>query len=157
MALFGVSVMVGPVLGPVIGGWLTDHISWRWVFYINVPIGAVAFAGISAFMRTDASIGGGRMDWLGFGSLSVGIAAMQVFLDRGSQLDWFSSLEIIVEATVAASAFYIFLVHTFTAKHSFVDPRLFLDRNFSVGMFFIFIVGVIISPQWRSSRRICRR
>jgi DHA2 family multidrug resistance protein len=141
MALFGVSVMVGPVLGPVIGGWLTDHMSWRWVFYINVPIGALAFSGISAFMRTDASIGG-RMDWLGFGSLSVAIAAMQVFLDRGSQLDWFSSLEIIIEATVAASALYVFLVHTFTAKHSFVDPRLFLDRNFAVGIFFIFIVGV---------------
>lgn len=142
MALFGISVMVGPVLGPVIGGWLTDHLSWRWVFYINVPIGALAFAGISAFMRMDASTGGGRMDWLGFGSLSVAIAATQVFLDRGAQLDWFSSLEIIIEAAVAASAFYVFLVHTFTAKHSFVDPRLFLDRNFSVGMLFIFIVGV---------------
>jgi MFS transporter, DHA2 family, multidrug resistance protein len=142
MALFGISVMVGPVLGPVIGGWLTDHMSWRWVFYINVPIGALAFAGISAFMRTDASAGGGRMDWIGFGSLSVSIAAMQVFLDRGAQLDWFSSFEIIVEAAVAASAFYIFLVHTFTAKTPFVDPRMFLDRNFTVGMFFIFIVGI---------------
>jgi DHA2 family multidrug resistance protein len=142
MALFGVSVMVGPVLGPVIGGWLTDHISWRWVFYINVPIGALAFIGISAFMRTDTSAGGGRLDWLGFGSLSIAIAAMQVFLDRGAQLDWFSSLEIIIEATVAVSALYVFLVHTFTAKHPFVDPRLFLDRNFSVGMFFIFIVGI---------------
>src|SRR5438270_9997826 len=120
MALFGVSVMVGPVLGPVIGGWLTDHVSWRWVFYINVPIGALAFIGISAFMRTDSSIGSGRMDWLGFGSLSVAIAAMQVFLDRGAQLDWFSSLEIIIESTVAVSAFYVFLVHTFTTKHSFV-------------------------------------
>jgi DHA2 family multidrug resistance protein len=142
MALFGISVMVGPVLGPVIGGWLTDHMSWRWVFYINVPIGALAFAGISAFMRTDASTGGGKMDWLGFGSLSVTIAAMQVFLDRGAQLDWFSSLEIIIEAAVAASALYIFLVHTFTAKHSFVDPRMFLDRNFTVGIVFIFIVGI---------------
>lgn len=142
MALFGISVMVGPVLGPVIGGWLTENMSWRWVFYINVPIGALAFAGISAFMRTDSSAYGGRMDWLGFGSLSVAIAAMQVFLDRGAQLDWFSSLEIIIEATVAVSAFYVFLVHTFTAKHSFVDPRLFLDRNFSVGMLFIFIVGI---------------
>lgn len=142
MALFGISVMVGPVLGPVIGGWLTDHMSWRWVFYINVPIGALAFAGISGFMRTDASVGGGKMDWLGFGSLSVAIAAMQVFLDRGAQLDWFSSFEIIIEATIAVSACYIFLVHTFTAKQSFVDPQLFLDRNFAVGMFFIFIVGI---------------
>jgi len=142
MALFGISVMVGPVLGPVIGGWLTDHLSWRWVFYINVPIGALAFGGISVFMRTDATVGGGRMDWLGFGSLSIAIAAMQVALDRGAQLDWFSSLEIIIEATLAVSAFYIFLVHTFTAKHSFVDPRLFLDRNFTLGIIFIFVVGV---------------
>ncbi|MGH6753986.1 MAG: DHA2 family efflux MFS transporter permease subunit, partial [Bradyrhizobium sp.] len=142
MALFGVSVMVGPVLGPVIGGWLTDHFSWRWVFYINVPIGALAFAGISLYMRETRITATTRLDWLGFGSLSVAIAAMQVFLDRGAQLDWFSSFEILIEAVVAASAFYIFLVHTFTAERSFVNPKLFLDRNFSVGMFFIFIVGV---------------
>jgi DHA2 family multidrug resistance protein len=142
MALFGVSVMVGPVLGPVIGGWLTDHYSWRWVFYINVPIGALAFAGISIFMKQTKISAAARMDWLGFGSLSVAIAAMQVFLDRGAQLDWFSSFEILIEATVCVSAFYIFLVHTLTAKDSFVNPKLFLDRNFSVGMLFIFIVGV---------------
>lgn len=142
MALFGVSVMVGPVLGPVIGGWLTDNLSWRWVFYINVPIGAVAFAGISFFLKETKTTAGAQLDWIGFGSLSIAIAAMQVFLDRGAQLDWFSSLEILIEATIAVSAFYIFLVHTFTAENSFVNPRLFLDRNFSVGMLFIFIVGV---------------
>lgn len=142
MALFGVSVMVGPVLGPVIGGWLTDNFSWRWVFYINVPIGAVAFAGISFFLKETKTTAGAQLDWIGFGSLSIAIAAMQVFLDRGAQLDWFSSLEILIEATIAVSAFYIFLVHTFTAENSFVNPRLFLDRNFSVGMLFIFIVGI---------------
>jgi DHA2 family multidrug resistance protein len=142
MAIFGVSVMVGPVLGPVIGGWLTDHLSWRWVFYINVPLGALAFAGISIYMRETRVDLAAKIDWLGFGSLSVAIAAMQVFLDRGAQLDWFSSLEIIVEAAVCVSALYIFLVHTFTAQKSFVNPRLFLDRNFAVGMIFIFIVGV---------------
>jgi DHA2 family multidrug resistance protein len=142
MALFGVSVMVGPVLGPVIGGYLTDQFSWRWVFYINVPIGALAFAGISVFMTETKISTAARIDWLGFGSLSVAIAAMQVFLDRGAQLDWFSSLEILIEAVVCVSAFYVFLVQTFTAKDSFVNPKLFLDRNFSVGMLFIFIVGV---------------
>jgi DHA2 family multidrug resistance protein len=142
MALFGVSVMVGPVLGPVIGGWLTDNFSWRWVFYINVPIGALAFAGISFFLRETKTSADAKLDWLGFGSLSVAIAATQVFLDRGAQLDWFSSVEILIEATIAASAFYIFLVHTFTAENSFVNPRLFLDRNFSVGMLFIFIIGI---------------
>ncbi|WMT73824.1 DHA2 family efflux MFS transporter permease subunit [Bradyrhizobium sp. Ash2021] len=142
MALFGVSVMVGPVLGPVIGGWLTDHYSWRWVFYINVPLGVLAFAGISYFLRETKTSAAAKLDWLGFGSLSLAIAAMQVFLDRGAQLDWFSSFEILIEAVVCASALYIFLVHTFTAKNSFVNPRLFLDRNFSVGVLFIFIVGI---------------
>jgi DHA2 family multidrug resistance protein len=142
MALFGVSVMVGPVLGPVIGGWLTDHYTWRWVFYINVPLGALAFAGISIFLRETKTGAANRFDWTGFGSLSIAIAAMQVFLDRGAQLDWFSSFEILIEAVVALSAFYVFLVHTFTADESFVNPGLFLDRNFTVGMLFIFIVGI---------------
>src|SRR5258708_1132044 len=142
MALFGVSVMVGPVLGPVIGGWLTDHYSWRWVFYINVPLGALAFAGISLFIRETTIGAAAKFDWLGFGSLSVAIAAMQVFLDRGAQLDWFSSFEILMEAVVCVSAFYVFLVHTFTAKNSFVDLKPFLDRNFAVAVLFIFGIWV---------------
>src|SRR5260221_1406893 len=132
MAVFGVSVMVGPVLGPVIGGWLTDHYSWRWVFYINVPLGVLAFGGISVFLRETKTSAAAKLDWLGFGSLSIAIAAMQVFLDRGTQLDWFSSFEILIEAVVCASALYIFLVPPFSDKKSFVNPRLFLHRKFSV-------------------------
>ncbi|SDP78822.1 MFS transporter, DHA2 family, multidrug resistance protein [Phyllobacterium sp. YR620] len=142
MALFGVSVMVGPVLGPVIGGWLTDNISWRWVFYINVPIGMLAFFGIVAFVSETKRDIGAKLDWFGFGMLSLAIATLQLFLDRGEQLNWFSSGEIQVEALISAGAFYLLLVHTFTAKKSFVNPRLFLDRNFSVSMFFIFVIGV---------------
>jgi DHA2 family multidrug resistance protein len=142
MALFGVSVMVGPVLGPVIGGWLTDHISWRWVFYINVPIGALAFAGIVIFVTETKLDSLARLDWLGFGLLSLVIASLQLFLDRGEQLDWFSSGEIMIEALVCASAFYLLLVHTFTTKRSFINPRLFLDQNFAVSIVFIFIIGV---------------
>ncbi len=142
MAVFGVSIMVGPVLGPVIGGWLTENISWRWVFYINLGIGAVAFAGISAFVTETKRDTLAKLDWMGFGTLSLTIASLQIFLDRGEQLDWFSSGEILVEALVCACAFYLFMVHTFTAKKSFVNPRLFLDRNFAVGMVFIFVVGV---------------
>ena len=143
MALFGVSVMVGPVLGPVIGGWLTDNISWRWVFYINVPIGMLAFFGIVVFVsETKRDEVSAKLDWFGFGTLSLAIATLQLFLDRGEQLDWFSSAEIQIEALICAAAFYLFLVHTFTAKKSFVNPRLFLDRNFSVSMFFIFVIGV---------------
>ena len=143
MAVYGVSIMVGPVLGPVIGGWLTDNMSWRWVFYINVGIGAVAMAGISAFVDETRRDVAARLDWTGFAALGLSIAALQLFLDRGEQLDWFYSGEIQVEALVAASAFYVFMVHTFTARtRSFVDPRLFLDRNFAVGMVCIFTVGI---------------
>ena len=142
MAMFGISVMVGPVLGPVLGGWLTENASWRWVFYINVPIGVVALIGISVFVTETKRDLFARLDWLGFGALSVAIAALQMVLDRGEQLNWFSSGEIMVEAIVAASAFYIFLVHTFTAKGTFVNPALFMDRNFAIGMVFIFIVGI---------------
>lgn len=142
MALFGVSVMVGPVLGPVIGGWLTENISWRWVFYINVPIGALALMGIVVFVTETKIDALAKLDWFGFGMLSLAIASLQLFLDRGEQLDWFSSGEIIIEALVCASAFYLLLVHTFTAQKSFINPRLFLDQNFAVSMLFIFVVGV---------------
>jgi DHA2 family multidrug resistance protein len=142
MALFGVSVMVGPVLGPVLGGWLTDNISWRWVFYINLPLGILALAGVSIFVTETKSSALAKLDWIGFGALSVAIAALQLFLDRGAQLDWFDSFEIIVEATVCAVALYILIVHTFTAQNSFIKPRMFLDRNFNVGLVFIFIVGI---------------
>jgi DHA2 family multidrug resistance protein len=142
MALFGVSVMVGPVLGPVIGGWLTDNASWRWVFYINVPIGALALMGVLAFVQESRADQGARLDWLGFGALSIAIGALQLMLDRGEQLNWFASGEIILEATIAAAAFYVFLVHSFTTARPFVNPGLFRDRNFSVGMAFIFIVGL---------------
>jgi DHA2 family multidrug resistance protein len=150
MALFGVSVMVGPVLGPVIGGWLTDDISWRWVFYINVPIGALALVGIMIFVTETKKNASAHLDWLGFASLSISIAALQILLDRGEQLDWFSSGEIMIEATVCASAFYVFLVHTFTTRDPFVKPALFRDRNFAVGVIFICIHGLDSSRRIRS-------
>jgi DHA2 family multidrug resistance protein len=142
MALFGVSVMVGPVLGPVIGGWLTDNISWRWVYYINVPIGALAFAGIVVFVTETKRDALAKLDWFGFGMLSLAIATLQLFLDRGEQLNWFSSGEIVIEALICAAAFYLLLVHMFTAEKPFINPRLFLDQNFAVSILFIFVVGV---------------
>ena len=82
------------------------------------------------------------MDWFGFGTLSLGIGAMQVLLDRGEKLDWFGSNEIVIEGLVAASALYLFLVHTFTAKEPFVKPMLFRDRNFAAGTIFVFVLGL---------------
>src|SRR5271154_5156844 len=142
MALFGMGVMVGPVLGPVLGGWLTENYSWRFVFYINLPIGIVALLGVAAFLPETKRNSGDRLDWFGFGTLSLAIGAFQVMLDRGEQKDWFGSGEIIIEAVIAASAFYLFLVHTFTAKEPFVSPALFRDRNFTAGTIFVAIVGL---------------
>jgi DHA2 family multidrug resistance protein len=142
MALWGIAVMVGPVLGPVLGGWLTENYTWRWVFYINLPIGALTFLGIVTFLQETKQNAGAKLDWFGFGTLSLAIGAFQVLLDRGEQLDWFGSGEIWIEAVVAASALYLFLAHTFTADEPFVRPALFRDRNFTAGTLFIFIVGV---------------
>lgn len=142
MALYGVSVMVGPVLGPMLGGWLTENFSWRWVFFINLPIGMLAFLGIIRYVQETPVDKNSRLDWLGFGSLSVAIMAMQLFLDRGEQLGWFDSLEITLEAVVAVSAAYVFLVHTFTDKDPFISLQLFKDRNFSLSIVFIFIIGI---------------
>jgi MFS transporter, DHA2 family, multidrug resistance protein len=142
MALWGVAVMAGPVLGPVLGGWLTEAYSWRYVFYINLPIGILAFAGITTFLPETARNATAKLDWFGFGTLSLTIAAFQVMLDRGEQLDWFGSSEIVVEAIIGASAFYLFLVHTFTAPAPFVRPSLFRDRNFTAGIVFIAIIGL---------------
>jgi DHA2 family multidrug resistance protein len=144
MALWGVGVMVGPILGPTLGGYLTEFYQWRWVFYINVPVGILTFIGLSTFLaesKGERSLG---FDWFGFATLSLAIGALQMMLDRGEQLDWFSSHEILAEAAISALAFYLFLVHTFTTERPFIDPRLFGDRNFATGLVFIFIVGVIL-------------
>ncbi|HWY63204.1 MAG TPA: DHA2 family efflux MFS transporter permease subunit [Rhizomicrobium sp.] len=142
MALFGMGVMAGPILGPVIGGWLTEDYSWRFVFYINLPVGVLAFVGMMLFLPSGGHSAGQKLDWLGFGSLSIAICAFQLLLDRGEQLDWFGSDEIWIEATIAAGSFYVFLVHTFTSDKPFVNPRLFLDRSFVAGTLIVFTVGL---------------
>jgi DHA2 family multidrug resistance protein len=142
MALFGVGVMVGPVLGPVLGGWLTENYSWRWVFYINLPIGIVALLGIAAFLPETPRNTMAKLDWFGFGTLSLAIGALQVMLDRGEQQDWFGSFEIIIEAIVAVAALYLFIVHIFTADNPFVKPAMFRDRNFAAGVLFVSVIGL---------------
>jgi MFS transporter, DHA2 family, multidrug resistance protein len=142
IALWTIAVLVGPVLGPVLGGWLTENYSWRFVFYINLPIGILAFLGFITFLPETVRNAGAKLDWFGFGALSLAIGAFQVLLDRGEELDWFGSSEIWIEAIVAASAFYLFLVHTFTADEPFVRPALFRDRNFVAGTLFAIIVSL---------------
>jgi DHA2 family multidrug resistance protein len=142
MALWSIAVMAGPVLGPVLGGWLTANYSWRYVFYINLPIGIAAFLGFVAFLPDTPRRLGEKLDWFGFGTLGLSIASLQVLLDRGEELDWFGSSEIWIEAIVAGSAFYLFLVHTVTAEKPFVRPTLFRNRNFVAGSLFGVIVGL---------------
>src|ERR1700734_1426214 len=144
MALFGMGVVVGPVLGPVLGGWLTEDYTWRYVFYINGPLGIIAFLGMMVFLAESPRSGQQKFDWFGFGSLSLAIGALQVLLDRGEIKDWFGSSEIVIEALIAGSAFYLFLVHTFTAEHPFMRPALFRDRNLSAGVIFSIVAFIAL-------------
>jgi DHA2 family multidrug resistance protein len=141
-ALFGLGVIVGPVIGPVLGGWLTENYSWRYVFYINLPLGIIGILGLLAFLPDTPRNVRERLDWFGFATLSIAIGALQIALDRGELKDWFGSGEIIIEVVVAASAFYLFIVHILTTREPFVRPSLFRDRNFVAGSLFIAIVGL---------------
>ena len=146
MAIWGMGVMVGPILGPTLGGWLTDSYDWRWVFFINIPIGAVATYGIWRFIRPTPATRGMRFDVFGFAALSLAVGGLQMLLDRGEQNDWFSSVETWVEAVVMVVAFTYFVAHTALtpADRSFLDHRLLKNRNYVTGLLFIFIVGLVM-------------
>jgi DHA2 family multidrug resistance protein len=144
MAIWGAGIMVGPILGPTLGGWLTEDYNWRWVFYINLPIGILAFLGILTFVRETAKNTARPFDFFGFAMLSLGVGALQVMLDRGEQKDWFGSPEIVVECAVAICGLWVFAVHAATARHPFVNLRILRDRNFFAGLVLIFTVGIIL-------------
>jgi DHA2 family multidrug resistance protein len=146
MAVWGMGVMVGPILGPTLGGWLTDSYNWRWVFFINVPIGILAFYGMWRYIRPDPGRNSARFDVFGFATLSLGLGALQLLLDRGQQNDWFSSTETWIEAVVAVIAATYFVAHTVMtpAKQSFLDYRLLKNQNYVTGLLFIFIVGLVL-------------
>jgi len=136
--------MVGPILGPTLGGWLTEYYNWRWVFYINLPVGVLTLLGLFAYMKRTESTPGLFFDWFGFLTLALAIGSFQMMLDRGEQLEWFDSPEIMIEAACAGLAAYLFVVHNLTAERTFLDLRLFRDRNFVTGIIFIFVIGVIL-------------
>jgi DHA2 family multidrug resistance protein len=144
MSIWVMAVTVGPILGPALGGWLTDNYNWRWVFYINVPFGILAAVGAISFL-SETPLRKSRFDFFGFATLSVAVGALQLMLDRGQMKDWFSSTEICITAGFAAVSFYLLVVHTLTAKEgSFVSPGLFKDRNFLTGCVFMAVVGVVL-------------
>ena len=144
MAAWGVGVMLGPILGPTLGGWLTEHHHWRWVFFINLPIGVLTLAGLLAFLPSNPGDARRRFDAAGFAYLAVGVASLQLMLDRGEALDWFGSPEIVAWAVLAALGAYLFVVHSLTHPAPLLPPALFADRNFSAGLAMMFSVGAVL-------------
>ncbi len=144
MGLWTMGVMMGPICGPILGGWLTENYSWRWVFYINLPFGIITGLGLLALLQETPSTRSVKLDWLGFGTLSIAVGAFQLMLDRGETLDWFNSREIIIEACVAGVSFYLFLVQFFLAPQPFVSPRIFADRNFAIASLLYAMMGLIL-------------
>jgi DHA2 family multidrug resistance protein len=144
MAIWGMGVMVGPIMGPTLGGYLTDYYNWRFVFYINLPFGLLAAAGLALFLPNLRTTSASRFDWLGFAVLSTGIGSLQLMLDRGQDLDWFSAHEIIIEAVLAGLGFYLFTVHLFSARQPLLRPTLFRDANFLSGLIMMFAVGTLL-------------
>ena len=144
MAVWTMGAILGPILGPVLGGWLTDNLSWRWVFYINLPIGALALAGLSAFLAETRSATPVKLDLFGFAALGLAIGALQLLLDRGQQLDWFYSTEIRIEAAAFGMFLFMFVVQTLTAPRPFINLALFADRNFLFCSVLGFLLGVLV-------------
>lgn len=141
MSVWGMGVMVGPILGPVLGGYLTDNFNWRWVFYVNVPVGALTFA-VLWFLLPSRPKAARSFDFTGFAFVGLAVASFQLMLDRGENQDWFSSWEIIIEGLVAIAAAWVALVHLTMADKPLFDRHLFKNRNLVTGMLFMVIIGI---------------
>jgi len=144
MAIWGMGVMLGPIMGPTLGGFLTDQYSWHWVFLINLPVGVITVLGLLVFMDETPKHEHLRFDWFGFLALATGIGALQLLLDRGEQVGWYESPEIIVETIISAAGFYFFFAHSLTTDTPFVRFELFKDRNFAASCLFMVVIGVVL-------------
>ena len=144
MAIWGVGVMLGPIMGPTLGAWLTDNYSWHWVFLINLPIGVITAIGMVMFLEETQKQEHMRFDWFGFIALAIGIGSLQLLLDRGEQVGWFDSNEIWIEAIVSVAGFYYFFAHSLTTDQPFVRFEMFKDRNFVSGCIFMVVIGVVL-------------
>jgi DHA2 family multidrug resistance protein len=147
MAVYGLGVVVAPIIGPTLGGWITDNYSWRWIFYINIPIGALAIFMANAFVEDPPYLRNrkpGRIDYIGFGLMAVGLATLQLILDKGQEEDWFASNWIVWAAVIAVAALIAFIVWELRSKEPIVNLRVFANRNFAVGTVLIASVGVVL-------------
>jgi len=144
MGIWGVGVMLGPIMGPTLGGFLTDNYSWHWVFLVNIPVGILTVMGLLVFMDETRRHDHLRFDWFGFVALAAGIGGLQLMLDRGEQLGWFTSPEIIAELIISMVGFYYFFAHSLTTAEPFVRFAIFRDRNFLIACFFMVIMGLML-------------
>ena len=142
-SVFGMAVVIGPVIGPTVGGVLAASHGWRWAFYMLVPVGALAWVGMRATLPKDGARGHARLDWTGFITLSAMISCVQLVLARGQRLDWFESNEIVIEAVCACVALFMFVAHTLTAERPFLDPKLLSDPNYALGLVLVTIYGML--------------
>lgn len=143
MTIFSMVLMVGPVVGPVLGGYLTELYNWRWIFLVNLPIGAAALVGAIILMPRQR-VKAPPFDAFGFAALALGLAALQLMLDRGTQEDWFESTEIVIEGALAAAALWVFAVHTVTARQPLIPRAVFTDRNLLVANLIMMIVAAVL-------------
>jgi len=143
MAIFGAGIMFGPIIGPTLGGWLTETFNWRAVFLVNLPVGILAFVMLFALMP-DTIIKIRKFDFFGFGMLALAVASLQMLLDRGQGLDWFESPEIWLYLILCISGLWVFIVHCLTAKNPFIDMGMFTDRNFVTGLVLILATGITL-------------
>jgi DHA2 family multidrug resistance protein len=144
MAIWGMGVMMGPIMGPSLGAWLTETYSWHWVFFVNLPFGIFTVLGLLVFMDETGKDRALRFDWFGFAALAVGIGSLQIALDRGEQLGWLESNEIIAEFIISIVGFYYFFAHSFTTAKPFIQFAIFKDRNFIGGCVFMAVMGLVL-------------
>ena len=144
MSIWGMGVMMGPIMGPSLGAWLTETYSWHWVFFVNLPFGVFTVLGLIVFMDETKKNIELRFDWFGFTALAVAIGSLQLALDRGEQLGWLESNEIIAEFIIAGIGFYYFLAHSLTTDKPFIQFALFKDRNFVSGCVFMAVMGLVL-------------
>jgi len=150
MAVYGMGVVVAPIFGPVLGGWLTDNYSWRWIFYINIPFGVLAILMLQAFvedppyLRDAHEKTGGKIDYIGFGAMAIWLASLQIILDRGQQDDWFNAAWICWGSGISFASMVFFILWEMRVRHPLVDLRVFNNRSFAIGTFLMTIAGIML-------------